>query len=357
MIVHVFPAEKFTEGYIQQICDNFCGGDHTFIVYGNNDKVRGKLQRFSDDTNIIYCSSPSRLLLSKKRLLTLARADKVVVHGIFSYSVILSLFLFIQKTLLVCWGGEIYEFSNEVKGIKEKCIRRYKKYYINHVKWIATLVQGDFDVLKQWCSPKGEHYLVQYSSAHSANEEREKIRNLDKPSNPVYILVGNSAAKDNNHIKSLQLLSRFSNENIEIIVPLSYGGPEDYVESVIEVGKKLFGDKFVPIRSFMEISDYWSLLNKCKVGVFNNDRQQAMGNINSMAILGAKVYIRSDTVMWNEFVNMQGMNYFDIEEINNEDFNQFWGYSIEQANENYRIRKEAGSVERFVERWSTVFNL
>lgn len=357
MIVHVFPAEKFTEGYIQQICDCFYGNEHTFIIYGNNVKVKYKLQRFLDDTNIIYCSSPSRLLLSKERFAMLARANKIVLHGIFSYSVILSLFPFIKKTLLVCWGGEIYEFRNLVRGFKKKCIRAYKKYYINHVKWIATLVQGDFDVLKQWCSPKGEHYLVQYSSAHSANEERDKIRNLDKPSNPVYILVGNSAAKDNNHIDSLQLLSKFCDENIEIIAPLSYGGPEDYVERVIEVGQRLFGDKFVPIRSFMDISDYWNLLNKCKVGLFNNDRQQAMGNINSMAILGAKVYIRSDTVMWNEFVKTQGMNYFDIEQIHNENFSQFLNFSIEQADENYRIRKEAGSVKRFVERWSVVFRL
>lgn len=107
----------------------------------------------------------------------------------------------------------------------------------------------------------------------------------------------------------IDMIKKFKSENIKFVCPLSYGNFE-YRDKVIEYGKNILGDKFCPITEYMPQQEYYSLLNKCSVGIFNNNRQQAMGNINVLLRFGAKVYIRDDTTMWNTFSNQRSYHLF-----------------------------------------------
>ena len=77
----------------------------------------------------------------------------------------------------------------------------------------------------------------------------------------------------------------------------------------------------------MDYTEYASLLATCSSGIFDNNRQQGMGNISLLLYLGKKVYIREDTAMWgtysergfhvysfNELINSNSLSLFDIDE-------------------------------------------
>lgn len=66
----------------------------------------------------------------------------------------------------------------------------------------------------------------------------------------------------------------------------------------------------------MDYEKYVELLSTCNVGIYYNDRQQGMGNINTLLRLGKKVYLRKGTSMWNNY-KKNNFILFDVDELNN----------------------------------------
>lgn len=117
------------------------------------------------------------------------------------------------------------------------------------------------------------------------------------------ILIGNNAAFENNHADTFSLVERHVNlSGRKIFVPLSYGGDDWYKETIIKLGKKKFGDQFVPLTDFMPKSEYIALLQSCGHAFMNHLRQQAVGNICMMMLGGARIYMnpRSPLYSWLE---------------------------------------------------------
>lgn len=92
------------------------------------------------------------------------------------------------------------------------------------------------------------------------------------------ILLGNSASPFNNHIEALEYLSD-AGVKLEIMVPLSYSGSENYINKVVDLGTKQFKDNFLPLTDFLPMKEYYKLMQGVKAAVFFNLRSQAAGNI------------------------------------------------------------------------------
>jgi hypothetical protein len=108
------------------------------------------------------------------------------------------------------------------------------------------------------------------------------------------ILVGNSAYPSNNHLDLFEQLQSMDLRGGRVVLPLSYG-PEAYADAVAERALNLFGDDGVVIlRDWMPVADYNRILNGCGTVMMNHIRGQAMGNIVSMMIRGARVYLRPE---------------------------------------------------------------
>ena len=146
--------------------------------------------------------------------------------------------------------------------------------------------------------------VVDPSTVQAAQKQTEEHSSL-------YILVGNSADPSNNHIESFEKLLPYKDEDIKIFVPLSYGD-QSHAKQVIEIGKSWFGDKFVPITSFMVFDEYMKFLASVDVAIFNHKRQQAMGSTITLLGMGKTVYIRSDVAQWDIFKE-KNITCFDVE--------------------------------------------
>lgn len=131
------------------------------------------------------------------------------------------------------------------------------------------------------------------------------------------ILVGNSATPTNNHIEIFQALSRLHlPETTKIIVPLSYGDA-CYKRKIIELGNKFFGNQFQPVTDFMDFDQYAALLKNCSVMIMNHKRQQGAGNIGVGVYLGAKVFMNSDSPLYDYYKSI-GSTVYSVTELKQE---------------------------------------
>lgn len=175
------------------------------------------------------------------------------------------------------------------------------------------------------------------------------------------ILVGNSAAATNNHAEVFRLLSGMDLTDRRIVVPLSYGEGENqgYRNSVVALGRQLFGDRFIPILNFMPLEEYNALIARCSIVIMNQKRQQALGNIGAMLYRGARVYFHPENPVYR-FLKHRGAWTWTTRELADETglasgtvpqdqrqenrrvLEEFWGHDVVLEN----VRRFAQTVQR-----------
>lgn len=348
-VIHLFLYEKFTKPFIDFINDNQeeFTVENYFVIYGYERKYRSKIK----GNNIIYLSSLKDIWNNKDLLKKMLLCKKIIVHGHNQSCVEFykrAPYL-LKKTCITFWGYDLYLFRDMPIDKKEKIDRIYRKYQIKHAAAVATLTKGDMEILKNLVNIRGHRFRGIYP-LHE--EYSETCRSLEKSTNPIKIIVGNSATRENQHIEILKILRKYKDENIQIVCPLSYG-EANVVKEVSHYGKLYFGDKFMPITEYMQYNDYVDLLNKCSIGVFNNNRQQALGNIHLLNLLGSKVYIRKDTNMWEEFKNKK-LKVFSVEDIENLSFEEFIHYEENYKNINYKRELYFMSDDYAIKLWKKI---
>jgi dTDP-N-acetylfucosamine:lipid II N-acetylfucosaminyltransferase len=113
------------------------------------------------------------------------------------------------------------------------------------------------------------------------------------------ILIGNSASYENNHVEIFDILERHVNlSGRKLIVPLSYGGDNWYRDTIISLGKKKFGDQFIPLTTFIPNREYVALLQSCGHIIMNHLRQQGASNIAIIMLRGGKIYMNSASPLY-----------------------------------------------------------
>ncbi len=143
------------------------------------------------------------------------------------------------------------------------------------------------------------------------------LKNNDDVKGSSNILVGNSCTASNNHVEVFTKLSKLDLGNRKVIVPLSYGIEDDYLDFVLQKGKRLLGANFYPLTSFMPLQEYNKLLFSCNVAIFNHIRQQAVANIIVMIYFGARVFFNKKGMAY-KFYHSEGLQISTLESINQE---------------------------------------
>lgn len=309
MILHLFPQDKFTVQFIEFINNNFNINEHLFIIYGMKDTYKkSQVEKYN---NIIYVNKKCKCNIIKF-IKYCNKLDKIILHSLFMPSW-LKYYLFLNKSVLrksnwVIWGGDLYLYKMRNKNLKSDLNEVIRRKIIKNLGGLITHIKGDYELAKEWYGAKGKYmYSFMYPSNLYKYYDLSK-NNLDIK-RTIYIQIGNSADPTNNHLDIFKKLEVYSDKNIKIICPLSYGD-EDYKNKVINEGKKIFGNKFNPLLKFMDIKEYLEVLSEIDVAIFNHKRQQAVGNITSLLGFGKKVYIRSDITTW-DFCKIHNLKVFD----------------------------------------------
>lgn len=160
------------------------------------------------------------------------------------------------------------------------------------------------------------------------------------------ILLGNSASATNNHLEAFDLLSEFDLKDRKIVTPLSYGCHK-YARAIKSKGTKQFGDRFVPLTSFLPIEEYNQLMSNCGIVIMNHYRPQAVGNIIAALYMGCKVFL-NETNIYQYFDDM-GCHIFSITRDFKKDKDVFQLLSDEQIAHNRIVLKNTLGTSVLVE--------
>lgn len=276
--------------------------------------------------------------------LQMYRAEKIILHGLFNFGLLLLLAAqpwLLTKCYWCIWGGDLYDFQSSEKNIKWEIRNFLKHKIIPRIGHLVTYIPQDIEKAIEWYGATGTfHECIGHQS--NLYQNPGVTRGND---GTINILIGNSATSSNNHACILQSLAHFKEENIRLYVPLSYGDT-DYAASIIKLGHEIFGTKFKPITEFLPRHEYMEFLAKIDIAIFNHARQQAMGNTIALLGMGKTVYLKKNTAQWN-FLVSKGILLFDAEHL----------LSLKHArnNHNAKIIENYFSEEKLIEQWTGIF--
>ncbi|MDU6524114.1 MAG: TDP-N-acetylfucosamine:lipid II N-acetylfucosaminyltransferase, partial [Enterococcus sp.] len=283
MIVHLFPSQKITVDFVTLINKNFDNEEHIFYIYGNESEEKNK-ESLDSFSNVHYFDDRF-FSKSWKEFYSIAK----ISNGIIFHSFLLTKKMIMRfqlnrnlfsKAAWFIWGGDLYDIQRN-KKLPTRIRLSLEKSLLKKFSYIITNIHGDFNKAIKDFSLSADHLCARYMDQNIFKFDNVKKKNIKKK-----ILVGNSATVSNNHIEILEKLRKFRDEDIEIHVPLSYGD-KAYANQVKTIGENFFGSKFIPLMDFMDKENYNRFLETIDIAIFNNDRQQAVGNINGLLFLGA----------------------------------------------------------------------
>lgn len=304
-ILHIFAQDKFIPPFIKYVNNNFDSRAHTFFFLSNRSNIP-----VPEEKNVIsynFSANKIKMFLHLKRLSE--RADRIFLHGLFKSDLIIFLFFapsLRSKVFWIMWGGDVY-FYQPKTSFKEWLINLMRVRVIRKIKHFVTAFKGDYDYLDQKFSLDGKVYYSYVYESNIFKPLKEKAVPLKEE---IVVLVGNSASHANEHQDIFIKLKKLPQQNFKIICPLSYGNRKNKLQ-VMELGKKMFGDRFIALTDFLPIDEYNEIMSQVDIVMFNHKRQQAVGNIVTLLGLGKKVYLQP-CASHTQYFRSLGLKVFDI---------------------------------------------
>lgn len=165
------------------------------------------------------------------------------------------------------------------------------------------------------------------------------------------IWVGNSAHPNGNHVWVFEKLKEFS-DDIYIISPISYGDAR-FMKYIDQEGRRLLGDRFVPLKDFLPVNEYYAKFLQANAFVFGHFRQCAVGNILMAFYFGGKVFLSNRNPLLPMYKD-SGFNVYSIEEDLNEKF-AITPLDDNQRKKNRELVLSIASYESSIEQLKNVF--
>lgn len=345
-ILHIGGYNKITKPFIELVKDGFDFENHFFLMICDSEEG----SKFKN-VKVSPRNVSSRLWYYIEAVCRMHRAKKIILHGLFDIKLVVILFAMpwlLKKCYWVMWGGDLYVYQLGERNWKWKVREFIRRPVIKNMGHLLTYIPGDVELARQWYDAKGKHHecLMYLSNVIDPNIIQAAQAGLEEHTG-LNILVGNSADPSNNHIESLEKLLPYKEDKIKIFAPLSYGDQE-HAKKVIERGKEWFGDKFVPLTSFMAFDDYLKLLKSIDIAIFNHKRQQAMGNTITLLGMGKTIFMRAG-VSHYDFLKGLGIKLNDVENL------ELCRIARDEAKENAHVVRSYFSRATLVKQFSDIF--
>lgn len=307
-ILHVCSDEKFIDFAI----DNFNAiGDvkSDFIVI-----TKAKSLKYIKNENVTIKSVFAfrmQILFSR-----LKEYDAVVFHSLNdAYLLFIKL---LPKNLNVCWIGFGFDYYDYSKLINNYKVKKGIKYFIKQkilyldssyqrINYFCPVLENEFEEASTRLKLNAQYVHWNYGSSDKLIESLK-----DEYVSGDSILLGNSAAETNNHIEIIEKLIQLD-EKREIIIPLSYGGNDEYISTVLNL-LKASPLNYTILKDFMSQAEYFKILKRCSFVIMNHERQQALGNIVMMLSLGAKIVLKKQNPAYRYLIKL-GFNLFEKESL------------------------------------------
>lgn len=345
MILHIAYYDKFIPGFITFNESNFGASTQRYWIISyplNYKKIikdnvyytgRGRLQFMKDFFVLIYF---------------LVTSKKIFLHGIpgrFTHIAISLCPWVLKKCYWLIWGADIHD-KRELRSWD--FLNKLDKLIFDFVKrnagFLVTYIASDLNEARRRFGAKGKFHKCLLYPGNTFSPLKKEVSQVQ---NNLLFLVGHSAHPGNKHQKIFEMLKRYEKLDFEIYSPLAYGDFV-YAKAVSDIGSKLFGEKFHPVFKFLPLAEYRSFLSKIDIGIFNLERQQAMGNIIALLGSGKKVVINPNSPVLEDFralgLRIFTWSNFDLSKLNNED-----------AENNRRIISSEFSNEALINQYKKIY--
>ena len=318
-ILHIMNARfQICKNFASFVNDNF-DKNHYFCPIGKNNDI-------NDFCSEINNSLFGGIIIDKRRpFITLINVikflrfiddyDIIIWYSLFYNRALLNfLILFrknvIKKSIWMEWGGDLYEYKTKYK------INNYLyNKLVNNLDGIISIFPGDIKSIKNIFKYRGTIYNGCYGPPSSMGVEK-KCEAYKKNSDDIIIAIGHSAVRSLNHFHCIDLLKKFRNEKIKILLPLSYG-PNKYANEVVRYAKLNFDDnKLIILDKYISLNEFLNYLNMVDVCIFDVERQIALGNLLYYLKNDKSIYLNKNSVMYKYWVN-KGLKVKCIDEIDN----------------------------------------
>jgi dTDP-N-acetylfucosamine:lipid II N-acetylfucosaminyltransferase len=355
MYIHLFSTEStYSKALLDCLKDSIELDEHLFIFGFAFIKFKKKTFQYDEkiENRVVRLKNP--LMITK--YIGLLNESKWIYLHLLSYDPTLLFWWcnlkLIRKSTWIIWGTDIYSYLKRNQNIKTRLYESLRKVIIPQFSEISAFVNQDLALVNQLYHTKAEFIKTMYPypvnfdhlDAVSANDEKRNVIN---------VMIGNSGDSTNCHEEMIDYLSAFKDEPICIYCPLSYGGSPKYIQQIINKGKNVFGDKFMPVVTTMNPQEYSHLLSTIDIALMNHPRQQALGNITALLYLGRKVYLRSDVTTYH-FMQEQNIQVFDIVELKNQTYAEFIR-PVGNVEVNKAAIQKISSNEYFLSLWLRLF--
>ena len=358
--VHLFPDSIFAESYIEFVNKNFDIKNHLFYIVTEESEKYVCLDKYTNVKTIGRNIKEGFSLLKNVE----RKASRLYIHsmtlGVLIVTVLLGMLVKKWNTTLIFWGGDL-EAAIELKNKTKKNGKEHVKSTLNSLlvktsNVICTLTKGEYEAVERNFNIKKEYKKAVYINPLKIKTENQIIKQEIECNKVINVQIGNSATKTNHYEETIYALERYKDEKMKIFCILSYGD-EKYAEEITQLGKSVFGDKFIPCRTMKSADDYAKFTKDMDILFMNNRRQQGLGSIYAFLALGKKVFLRSDSPTWNYMVQDCGLQIFDAISIKNINFNSFVSMEAKDRLDNCRIASYYFySSEYLCEVWRVIFD-
>ena len=216
-----------------------------------------------------------------------------------------------------------------------------KRNAIKKIHYFSPVLENEHKLVKRKCEPPFPSYIPWNYSSNAKIIDRDcALENTVMGRN---ILLGNSATPTNNHIEIIDFLSHIDLYGKKIICPLSYGN-QKYADFIIKYADNKLGEGFVPIRDFLPLEDYTSLISNCSIVIMNHVRQQGVGNADAMLAKGAKVFLREENPLF-QLYKSKGIKVFKIQDLEADPSLLFEDMAKKALENNKKILKQFRGME------------
>ncbi len=324
----IIPSKRMMNTYIRMIREHFSVEEHCFLFYEKCEDSERELLGYG---NVIELTGSRRDKV--KRLYKECRdADVIIWHGlILSFRRMLPIFFrpsILRKSAWVMRGLDLYNWKNQ-----NNTIRAFIENYVNRsvrkrMRFVVYIFPPDKDVYETQFGKKSELYFAPYPMSKKAFEDMDRFNaNVSRDNGVFFIQVGNSSFPYNNHLNTIDSISKYSQENIKVFIPLSYGNAgndyiENYQQQVKDRAYEIFDNRVEVITKLMPPEKYNQFLMNMDIGIFNSVRQNALGNIIRLLYIGNKVYINPHNPMYKYFIS-EGITVHDASELGHISFEEF----------------------------------
>ena len=321
-ILHLMQHEKFTRSIAEFYNCYFNNGEHE-ILYINKegkDSLINPLLTIKQTEVFLLGENRKEANALVKYLARCDYYDYIVLHSLFfTHYTLLFHPKVVKKIIWIAWGYDLYNWPPKGNGLQIKFAALIGKWIRNHCSGFVGIFPPDCDFFrKKFPNAKAKTYYAPYCGAKISEHylNYSEISNLDRrkeDNEPIYIQIGHSAVRSIDHISTLDRLRHLKDENIRIFLPLSYGDMK-YADEVEQYAKAKFGDKVICLREFMPRDEYYALVKRIDIAIFDTYRQIGLGNINAMVFGNVKIYMPQDSVMY-QYYTANGVPVQKIEDL------------------------------------------